>query len=178
MHNPRLPLDNLSSRHPGLTQPIGDAYSEAARVCLDRHHTSPIEVRIERTASVLQATIEWVAANQKTKDAWANKNDTTEAGAYGCLLASVELSEGLVAIRRAETLTGADYYVARPGSGLEDLEQAFRLEISGVDSGGIAEVEERLQRKIVQAAHGASNLPAIAGVIGFLLRLVRIEYLR
>lgn len=64
--------------------------------------------------------------------AWANHIDTTEAGAYGVSLAAVEVKSQLVAVRRAETLTGADWYVAPIGSDPDDLENCYRLEISGI----------------------------------------------
>ena len=47
------------------------------------------------------------------------------------------------------------------------LESCFRLEVSGVDAGGRSVVEARLRQKIDQTRRGASNLPAIASVVGF-----------
>ena len=80
---------------------------------------------------------------------------------------------GLVAVRRAETRTGADYYVGEPEAGLEDLEASFRLEISGTDEGNESCIISRLREKLTQASKGNSNLPAIASVVGFAaLRIV------
>jgi hypothetical protein len=110
---------------------------------------------------------EWDATDEVVRAAWANETDTTEMGAYACVLAAVEIAIGLVAIRRAETLTGADYYVAPPGSVVNDLEDCVRLEISGMDKGSGPAVQYRVKAKLDQAARGDSNLPAIAGVIGF-----------
>ena len=78
----------------------------------------------------------------------------------------------LVAVGRAETLTGADYYVAPQGSMPGDLEGCLRLEVSGVDSGSNTVVGRRLKNKLAQARRGLSDLPAIAGVAGFRARLV------
>jgi hypothetical protein len=50
--------------------------------------------------------------------AHANEIDATEIGAYGLSLAAIEAVVGLVAIRRAETLTGADWYIAPAGRNL------------------------------------------------------------
>jgi hypothetical protein len=41
-----LPIHNLSERHPGITDAVGANYTEAARVCLDRHHQSPVNIEI------------------------------------------------------------------------------------------------------------------------------------
>ena len=85
---------------------------------------------------------------------------------------------GLVAVYRAETLTGADYYVARPGDSLHDLEDCQRLEVSGVDRGLPGAVERRVRAKLEQVAAGRSNLPALAGVVGFRARLIMLADLQ
>lgn len=88
-------------------------------------------------------------------------------GAYGVSLAVVEVEKGLVAIARAETLTGADYYVGPIEWNGGDLEDSFRLEVSGTDVGNFGTIAQRLRGKIDQAAKGHSDLPAIAAVVGF-----------
>lgn len=170
----KLPLEDLSARHPGLTKPIGDSYVEAAAVCLNRHHSSPTEMAAECNGQSVNCVAQWAEPDTRTLRAWANDIDTTEAGAYGVSLAAVEAIEGLVAVRRAETLTGADYYVAPIGSDPDDLENCLRLEVSGVSVGGMATVESRLRDKLKQTAKGRSNLPAIASVIGFKERMIAI----
>jgi hypothetical protein len=155
-----------------VTKPIGDAYTEAARVCLDRHHVSPTRFTIEAKAETKGAIAKWNPANEREKGAWANEIDATEAGAYGIALAAIELTEGMLAIRRAETGTGSDYYVAPPEVNAEDLEDWFRLEISGVDRGDRTIVQQRLRQKVQQALAGQTNLPALAAVVGFRTTLV------
>ena len=107
-----------------------------------------------------------------------SKCNSTEKGAYACVLAAVELLEGLITVRRAETRTGADYYIAARGTPADDLESCIRLEVSGIDRGNAAAVARRLKEKLAQAKRGDSNLPAMAGVIGFralLISLARLE---
>ena len=70
-------------------------------------------------------------------------------------------------MRRAETRTGADYYVDLPGAEADDLETAIRLEVSGTSGGNTSVIESRLKQKLEQASNGDSNLPAIATVVGF-----------
>jgi hypothetical protein len=144
-------------------------------VCLDRHHQSPIDFDIDDSGEKLQALIEWEATDDKTKHAWANEIDTTEAGAYAFVLAAVEITSGMVAVHRAETKTGADYYIAPAGSPIDDLEDCLRLEVSGLDKGLVSAVVQRLKAKLDQAASGASNLPAMAGVVGFQARLIMLK---
>jgi hypothetical protein len=167
-----LPFHDLSQRHSGLTTAISDSYREAARVCLDRHHTSPTTFLVEAPARNFGAFTEWQPTDAHTKGAWANEIDTTETGAYGIALAAIELAEGMFAVRRAETRTGADYYIAPMGTSIDDLEACFRLEVSGIDRGDNTSVQQRLRQKVEQALAGASNLPAFATVVGFLAKSI------
>lgn len=48
----------------------------------------------------------------------------------------------------------------------------MRLEVSGVDQGPESAVERRLRVKLAQAAAGRSNLPAVAGIVGFRARVI------
>ena len=175
---PALLIHDMEQRHVGLTKPIADSYAEAAGVCLDRHHKSPTNFDLHRSGSRSVTVVEWPRPDARTRDAWANTIDTTEAGAYACVLAAVELADGLVAVRRAETLTGADYYVAPPGNSPDDLEECLRLEVSGVDRGPERTIEQRLEAKLAQAEVGNSNVPALAGVVGFKARLIMLADLK
>jgi hypothetical protein len=170
-----LPLTDMANRHRGLTQPIATSYLEAARVCLDRHHTSPTEFVVQNGTEAVGVLVEWEATDERSRGAWANHIDTTETGAYACALAAVDLTEGLVAIRRAETGTGADYYIGPPDQPLDDLEGRLRLEVSGTDRGTASAVARRLREKIEQAAVGNSNLPAMVGVVGFYAQLIMLQ---
>ena len=177
MQNQRLPIDGMEQRHEGLTEAIANALNEGARVCLDRHHIPPISVTIRQGERLMVADVEWKATDERTRNAWANEIDTTEAGAYACVLAAVELFDGLVAVFRAENLTGADYYVAPPGVSADDIEDHIRLEVSGVDRGNDAAVRRRLREKIEQLLRGGDDIPGMAGVIGFRARLILLDNL-
>jgi hypothetical protein len=162
-----LEFTNLCNRHPGVTPGISAAYAEAAIVCLGRHHHSPQRVFLKDNLTEMGCTVEWKAADERTLDGWANEHDATEYGAYGLALAAIELTRGMVAVRRAETRTGADYYLGLPGSADADLETSLRLEVSGTDLGNDDAIQTRLREKLRQAERGSSNLPALATVVGF-----------
>jgi hypothetical protein len=166
----------LHERHIGVTEGVAKNYSEAARVCLDRHHSSPIEFALTDNKNQDHAQAAWISTDTRTKNAWANKDDATRDGAYGMCLAAVDLMRGLVAVRRAETRTGADYYLGAAGTPSDDLEATYRLEVSGMDEGNETAIFARLRQKLDQARKGASNLPAIASVVGFAaLRIVNAD---
>ena len=162
-----LAFTDLDRRHAGVSPGLAATFAEAVRVCLDRHHRSPSTFRVTGNQSEHRATLEWQGAGDRLNAAWANTDDATEYGAYGLSLAAIESTRGLVAVRRAETRTGADYYLGLPGADPEDLEFAFRLEVSGTDLGNEAAIQARVREKLEQARLGHSNLPAIAAVAGF-----------
>lgn len=172
----KLPINDMDQRHPGLTPPIAASNLEAASVCLQRHHVSPARFDLRAGENASTVSVDWLLPDARIENAWANETDATEAGACALVLAAVEQAEGLVAIGRAETMTGADYYVAPQGSEPDDLEDCLRLEVSGVDRGSEASVERRLSDKLAQADRGRSNLPAMAGVAGFKARLIRLAH--
>jgi hypothetical protein len=174
MENPRLPLENMHERHIGLTKAIAENYLEAARVCLDRNLSPPQEFELRDEDSESKAIVDWEPTDGRCKNAWGNKDDATRDGAYACALAATELCLGMFAVRRAETLTGADYYIAPNDRKGEDLEDCLRLEVSGTDLGDY-EVHRRLSAKINQAKAGKSNLPAIAAVVGFRVKLISMQ---
>jgi len=175
MTKEKLRIDALHERHTGLTPSLSGSFFEAASVCLNRHHATPVEVEILRGETRVVREVDFQAPDDRMRNAWANDIDTTEAGAYGVSLAAVEAEESLVAVRRAETLTGADWYVAPVGVTADDLETCLRLEVSGLDSGNRSALETRLAQKIAQTKRGKSNLPAIASVVGFEQRAVAIR---
>lgn len=167
-----LPLRGMAERHCGLTLAIAEAYVEAARVCLDRHYRPPVEFTIRNGNSAMETVAEWEPTDDRIRSAWLNEISATESGAYACVIAAVELSEGLYAIRRAETRTGADYYLAPSAIEQGDLEGCVRLEVSGSNLGSWAVLARRLREKVEQTLRGNSNLPAMAGVVGFRARVI------
>lgn len=169
-----LPLADLSARHVGLTDAVANAYVEAARVCLDRHHASPTEFRLLDNVDEMIANVEWISTGDREKSAWANTDDATRDGAYAVAIASAELSRNFVAVQRAETKTGADYDVGPVGSTANDMESLFRLEVSGTDLDE-QQVGYRVTQKVNQAKAGKSNLPALAAVVGFKAAVIALK---
>lgn len=169
-----LPLDRMEERHIGLTRAVADYFCEAARVCLDRNHTPPQEFDLRGDSFDKKALVRWEPTDERCREAWANRDDATRDGAYACALAATELCLGLCAVRRAETLTGADYYIGDSNESIDDLEGCLRLEVSGTDSDS-NEVRRRLSVKVRQALRGKSNLPALAAVVGFRVKLITMQ---
>lgn len=163
-----LQIVRLHERHPGLTRALGESYTEAACVCWSRHHQPPVTMSLKRVNKADEARIvNFSVPDARTRAAHANEIDATEIAAYGVSLAAVEDIQGLVAVHRAETQTGADWYIAPSGTSIEDLENCIRLEVSGTSAGTSTDINRCLQEKVAQALRGKSNLPAMASVVGF-----------
>lgn len=173
-----LVITDLHERHSGLTIALGNVYGEAARVCLARHHKSPVTMNLKHDTRQERRSITFDTPDSTTLRAHSNEIDATEAGAYGVSLAAVEDLKGLVAVRRAETLSGADWYLAPASDNPDDLEDCVRLEVSGLNLGSSADVQRRLREKLDQTTRGKSNLPAIASVVGFRAREIAVSGVR
>ena len=141
---------------------------------MDKHHEPPKEFILENDKNESVTRVDWDVTDDRTKAAWANSDDATRDGAYAFAIAAIELLRGMFAIRRAETLTGADYYIAPTNQQADDLEGWFRLEVSGTNSNK-SDAKRRLRIKLEQAKNGKSNLPAIAAVVGFKVHLILVQ---
>lgn len=178
---PELRLSTLADQHPGVTAELGATYSQAAGVCLSRHHVPPVEILVSRDPERPTGyTLTWTPPTDRVRAAWANDDDATRDGAYALVLASSQAHLGLIAVARTPVGSGADYFV-RPETSSEygenedyDVDSLLRLEISGIDRcRGQADVQRRLRQKVSQARAGQSDRPAIVGVVAFnILRVV------
>ena len=174
MNISQLQIENLDDRHPGLLPSTAANYLDAARVCLDRYHTPPADFTLSNNNQTTQTELSWTPTDDRCRNAWANLEDATRDGAYALALAAIEQLRGFVAIRRAQSRTGADYYVVPIGQDPEDLENCYRLEISGASLGNSA-IKQRLREKLIQVRKGDSPLPAIAAVVGFREKVIIIQ---
>ena len=177
----KIRLDEMHQRHPGLTQPIAASYDEAASVCLNNHHTSPIALALLDDRNEISSELVWNVPAARVLGAWANTTDATEAGAYGCVIAAVEVLRGYYAVRRAETGTGAEYYIGPAGSDNMTLKTASGLKCPGWVGVMLTEVRRRLagRGRYANARCGSagqtrlpgSNLPMTSTITLLTLRI-------
>lgn len=169
-------IDDLHLVHPGISPGVAAALAEAARVCLDRHHEPPVEMDIEDDQGSETVSMTWTPADDRTHGAWANELDATRDGAYACTSAGLKQRTGLLTVRRAESETGADYFVA-PAETATDRTTWIRLEVSGVNHGNRAVIARRLREKLSQLRKASASSPGIAGVVGFRERVIQLSVL-
>ena len=169
-----LRLEDLSERHDIDPHQL-QGYADAAKVRLGAHHASPVDFEVISKGETVVYEVTWARCDDKLRRSYNNADDAKRDGAYVMAFAAVDELEGLVSIARAETKTGADYYVAPAGTSPADLESAFRLEVSGTD-GTPNEVRQRLKEKQEQTRKGTGAEPAIAAVVGFKTKLILVEH--
>ena len=178
-HEPRigmsrtLKFEDLAERHPIDPYQL-QGYANAAKVRLESHHVPPVDFELTSKGETVVCEVMWKPVDDTLRRSYNNADDAKRDGAYVMAFAAVEELEGLVGIARAETKTGADYYVAPLGTSPSDLEDALRLEVSGTD-GNVAQVRARLREKQAQTRKGTGTEPAIAAVVGFKTRLILVE---
>jgi hypothetical protein len=172
---PLLPIYNMADRHCGLTPALAESYLEAACVCLNHIRKPPQEFSLKNERSIKKVRVMWKSPDDRCRAAWANISDAARDGAYACAIAAVEVFLSLFAVRRAETLTGSDYYLSPINEITEDLENCYRLEVSGTNL-NISKVKDRLKEKVIQLIKGQSNLPAIAVIVGFQVNLILMQF--
>ncbi len=71
MSLPLLPINNMDARHRGLLPSTAANYLDAARVCLDRHHTPPQEFTLIDDNNESLALVDWKITSERDKNAWA-----------------------------------------------------------------------------------------------------------
>ena len=150
-------------------------------MCLASHHSpGSLELSVTSDDGETGVALEWDAPSDEALRSHANELDATENGAYCLVLAVIEELLGLVTLGRTVTRSGADWWVI-PLAGLDadtsfdlDRADAVRLEVSGVRTDSASILRARLRDKIDQL-RAASEIPGLAGVVGFLSASVLVE---
>jgi hypothetical protein len=74
-------------QHPGLFEAVAGALCASARVCLDRHHTSPTRLSIQLDGDEsAEHELDWVKPTQPERNANANHLDAARDGGYAVAL--------------------------------------------------------------------------------------------
>jgi hypothetical protein len=102
-----------------------------------------------------------IRPTERAHAAWRDASRATEWGAELLAVLAVEKIRDQVVFSRAPRGTRVDYYIRRPGEGLE---QATLLEVAGTDDGSLRAL---LAEKLGQAAKNPERQPALAAVVSF-----------
>jgi hypothetical protein len=74
-------------RHPGVSDAVCEALSEAAEVCLARHHEPPhTSLRVTCIGKDSIKLVRWSTPDETAKRSWRNRDDATRDGAFNGIL--------------------------------------------------------------------------------------------
>lgn len=142
---------------------------------MGRYHESPAELAVvPDPGSTSRMEVAWTGPSAQDRRAHGNTDDATEFAAYGLGLLTVDVHFSLLALRRAQSRSGGDYWLVPAGSevGADDARDFDRtdlvlLEVSGIGRDTEASMRFRLTQKAEQVRRFEKKLPALALVVGF-----------
>lgn len=149
----------------GLTVAYGSLFAEAAAVCLceNGHKGDDTACVIREILSLTpektkdkHVSLRYPPLPDKAKETHADPQYATEHGAYGMALLVANRLKGLKVLRQSVKGTGFDYWLTeKDGDGIQE---AARLEVSGLLHGKPADVRKRVRQKWNQAGR-TDHLP-------------------
>lgn len=169
--NDPLLLDCSSLEHPtdeGLTARLGAYFSEALNhIVQTSGHQHPTDFEIWND-KVFQGRLIWQHPEERCAASWADTQELTEKAACGFAILLIK-SCGWKVVGRSRKGTGFDYWIAREGQPSEDFQNAWRLEVSGIQNGTPYDVKKRLAEKLKQTKQSDNSTvtPAVAVVAEF-----------
>ncbi len=163
-----LNLDDLARGMPGITPAYGASLSQAALVCLDdQNHSSGVDLRIDGDYNRSLPVIWSQQMDDQIRRTWAEHEDTTEQGAYGIAALLIIKLTDLIVLERSRRGTGFDYWLGPADSSDLLFQNKSRLEVTGIRSGGEAELKSRMNKKINQVKKFDYSIPAYIIVVEF-----------
>jgi hypothetical protein len=169
-----IDLNRIENGIPGLTTAIGKSLSEAAAHCL--------ELKNHRSGVVLDLTgdfdhtldVTWKnRIDEQTIRAWADIPELTEhAAVCVAILVLIELTDYTV-IRRAVKGTGIDYWLGYKNALF--LQDAARLEVSGIFDGTPKAIGRRATEKKAQTNRTDGSFPVYIAVVEFSRPMAHLE---
>src|ERR1035438_2059597 len=157
----KIHLAALRDGMPGLTPACGTMLAESSAVCLeDREHQTGAQLILRLAGMVMTFEalgmlpieafhLEWSAVDDQQKRCYNDIPEATERGA--CALAILVLKEltGKVVVERSKKGPGFDYWLAAGDDELLFTGKA-RLEVSGLLSGTVTDINARAKQKKAQ----------------------------
>lgn len=169
MSIPILALELLSQKVNFSTARC-DSFVEACKVCLEdqKHQPNAALLKVDGM-SPRSFTLAWKGPlAPEAISSWDDPEEATEHGACAIAFLVVLEIEQLKVIRRSRKRTGIDYWLARQEDQL--VQNAARLEISGIRKGDNSMIQTRLNKKKEQTKQSDAqnpDLPAYVVVVEF-----------
>ncbi|MEM9885410.1 MAG: hypothetical protein AAF849_05915 [Bacteroidota bacterium] len=147
--------------------------SEAASVCLDRHHEKGQKITIEGDLTG-DFELLWKEVTQQIRDSRNDMDYAVESGAYCLAILVIERLTNYKVVKQSQKRTGFDYWMGRENE--EGLQEQARLEVSGILKGSKGMVNKRMIEKIRQTQKSDNmNIPAYIVVVEFSKPMIKIR---
>jgi hypothetical protein len=117
-----------------------------------------------------ELSIQWIPLIDpaQVRRTWGDPEVATEHGAYALAALLVVVLTPWTIVERSRKGTGFDYWLGPKGSPGELFQGKARLEVSGIRSGSLRDVERRVGQKRQQVNRSArSGVPAVVAVVEF-----------
>lgn len=164
----RLNLEDLRSGfRPGLTPTMGGFMAEAAAVCLKSQGHSGTAILSVTGEFAGEYVLRFGAVTQQMRSSHNDNEVATEYGAYGVSILLFDANSELTVVERSRKGTGFDYWLGQGDSHGQYFQKTARLEVSGIRSGTVGQIEGRLRMKLHQTERSDGMLPAYVSVIEF-----------
>jgi len=171
---PTLDLRELQHGMVGLSPEVGAEMAQAAAVCLeDQEHEPGTTVLTVRGDLAARYALDWTPVTEQMSRTWRDHAVATEQGAYAVAISVMRAAKGLAVTERSRRGTGFDFWL-----GLHDslfVQNAARLEVSGIRRGDNAAVRRRLREKAGQLQQRTRVPKGYAVVVEFSRPLAHVE---
>ncbi len=111
--------------------------------------------------------LDWHQLDAQAVSCWADDEFATEQGAYAIACLLVEKLTDWVVIERSWKGTGFDYWLGERSSEETLFQKRARLEVSGIRTGDLQKVQQRVRRKLRQIERSAGLFPGLVIVVEF-----------
>jgi hypothetical protein len=148
--------------------------AEAASVMfLHRGHTEPVTLKLSGHTNG-QCVVHLLNVDDQKRNAWKDIQEAVEEGACGIAMMLVDQYTEYRVSERSVKGEGIDYWLSKKTDNINSLntfnlyDRAARLEVSGIEQGTQAQINQRIKQKKQQTAPSANtNLPAFVVIVEF-----------
>ncbi len=162
----QLDLVRLHEGYPSLTPASGARLGYVAAICLEeRRHRRGVMMEVSGSFSVT-FSLQWSKTTDQMRREFSDPDEATEDGACGIAILLVGQLTEFQIVRRSWKGPGFDYWLGKKTDTL--LQNAARLEVSGIRSGDAKNIQARCRQKVEQTKKSDSlRLPAFIVIVEF-----------
>ena len=170
-----LSLRNLHERHRALTVPLAGTYEEAASVCLQRHHTPPVDVILADNGSRSSASVNWVSLTSGLAMLGITRPMRPGTAPMGVSSLGLRCCAACTRCGAPRPEQGPTTTSDRRDRASTTLKSVFDWKSRVLTTATRRRFSGASGTKVRQARAGNSSLPAVAGIFGFSAKLLTVQ---